>query len=169
MFKINQNILTDDDIFLIKKYYKNGIENKSDGINNNFKMDMFSRVTCTGKEVFFCDLTNQNLLQIVKKYILLEKNEFIDSIHHIIYGINEYSLPHYDVHPDNTFSSKTYLFLLSDNFKGGELFLNKSFVEFKKNDIIEFDTNVLHEVKPIKEGFREILVIWVKKNKKAFF
>jgi hypothetical protein len=166
MFKINKNILTDDDIFLIENCYKNGIENNGDGINNTFKMNMFSKITCTGKEIFFCDLKNKNLLEIIKKYISLEKNEFIDSIHHIIYGIGEYTLPHYDSHPNNTFSSKTYLFLLSDNFEGGELFLNDSFTEFKKNDIIEFDTNVLHEVKPIKSGFRKILVIWIRKNKK---
>lgn len=169
MFKVNKNILTDDDIFLIEKYYKNGIENKSDGINDTFNMNMFSRTTCTGKEIFFCDLTNQNLLQIIKKHIQLDKNEFIDSIHHITYGIGEYLLPHYDVHPNNMSSSKTYLYLLSDDFEGGELVLNKNFIEFKKKDIIEFDTTVLHEVKPIKKGFRKVLVIWVRKNKKNLF
>lgn len=166
MNEIKKNILTDSDIDLIQNCYRNGIENNGDGINDTFKMNMFSRITCTGKEIFFCDLKNENLLQIVKKYILLEKNEFIDSIHHITYGIGEYSLPHYDAHPNNTFSSKTYLFLLSDKFEGGGLFLNKTLVEFNKSDIIVFDTSVLHEVKPIKTGLREVLVIWVRKNKK---
>ena len=41
-------------------------------------MNMFSKITCTGREIFFCDLKNKNLLEIVKKYISLEKNEFID-------------------------------------------------------------------------------------------
>jgi len=78
MNEIKKNILTDSDIDLIQNCYRNGIENNGDGINNTFKMNMFSRITCTGKEIFFCDLKNENLLQIVKKYILLEKNEFID-------------------------------------------------------------------------------------------
>jgi predicted 2-oxoglutarate/Fe(II)-dependent dioxygenase YbiX len=57
--------------------------------------------------------------------------------------------------------------LLNDEFEGGEFYLDNKPIKFKKGDLLEFDGHLLHEVKEITKGYREVLVIFSKKKLKV--
>lgn len=159
-----------EDINVIKDVYRNGEENAGDLETNpyNKRIDKNDYSTNLVKsETFFCDTSNKELVNLVKKYITLNESiEYISNIHYINYKIGEEAKEHYD-----TWSSiRTYVILLNDNFTGGEFYLDNIHIPLKLGQIIEFDANLLHKVTPIIFGNREVIAIWIlpsQKNKKS--
>lgn len=159
-----------EDINVIKDVYRNGEENAGDLETNpyNRRIDKNGYNTNLVKsETFFCDTSNKELVNIVKKYITLnETMEYIANMHYINYKIGEEAKEHIDTGS----SIRTYIILLNDNFEGGEFYLDNTYIPLKLGEIIEFDANLLHKVTPIISGHREVLAIWVlpsQKNKKT--
>jgi predicted 2-oxoglutarate/Fe(II)-dependent dioxygenase YbiX len=169
---MEHNIIKIDtsDINLIKKVYKNGEENVGDLETNEYNKRYDKNIYNTKvikSETFFCDTRNKELVNILKKYIILnEKTEYISNIHYINYKIGEEAKEHFDTGP----SIRTYIILLNDEFEGGEFYLENNHIDLKIGDMLEFDANLLHSVKPIQKGNREVIVIWIlnsQKNKKT--
>jgi hypothetical protein len=153
------------DINRIKKIYKNGEENTGNDLVNEFnkryKKEEYN-VNVVNAKTFFCDLNNVELINIIKKYILVLENEYISNVHYINYNIGEKALSHVDTGS----SIRTTIFLLNDNYEGGEFFLNDVYIPLKLGQILEFEADLIHEVKEIKNGNREVLVTWIKKSQK---
>lgn len=153
------------DINVIKKTYMLGNENKGNDPNNpyNERSDMsdYNRNLVNGK-TFFCDTNNTELIEVIKKNIEIDDKHYISNIHYINYGVGHKAKKHDDL----SSAVRTYIILLSDNFKGGEFRIEDQLVEFKIGDILEFDSALKHEVNLITEGSREVLVIWMSWNKK---
>jgi predicted 2-oxoglutarate/Fe(II)-dependent dioxygenase YbiX len=114
------------------------------------------------KEIFYCDLSNKILIDTILKYVNVEKDEIIYSLHYIKYESGYYAKKHLDIK-----SNKTYLIMLNDNFEGGELYVNNELVNFKKGDVVNFNGQIEeHEVKEITSGCREIMAVWISKKVK---
>ena len=159
-----------EDINVIKDVYRNGEENAGDLETNpyNRRIDKNGYNTNLVKsETFFCDTSNKELVNIVKKYITLnETMEYIANMHYINYKIGEEAKEHYDTGS----SIRTYVILLNNNFTGCEFYLDNIHIPLKLGQIIEFDANLLHKVTPIISGNREVIAIWIlpsQKNKKS--
>ena len=154
-----------EDIELIKKIYNKGTENSGDDVNNiynkRFNKDDYNLDIIKAK-AFFCDLYNDELVNVVKKYIKINPDEYIANVHYINYGVGDEA----KTHVDKIASIRTYIIMLNDNFEGGEFYLENKLIPFKLGDMIEFDANKPHRVTPIKSGNREVLVVWMKWNKK---
>ena len=59
--------------------------------------------------------------------------------------------------------NKTLIILLSDEFVGGETFINDKEIELKKGDGVLFDGHLMyHEIKPVISGKRNALNFWFK-------
>lgn len=153
---IIKNKINYDDIDIMLKNYNFGNENKKIKSYHDFKN------VIRLKEIFYCDLTNKKLVDIILKYITLEKDEVIYSLHYIKYESGYYAKRHLDIK-----ANKTYLIMLNDNFEGGELYVNDNLVPFKQGDMVVFDgQKEYHEVKEIMSGCREMMVAWVAKKVK---
>jgi len=155
-----------EDVNHIKKVYRDGEENNGDLEHNpyNTRVDKNTYNTNLVKsETFFCDTSNKELVNVIKKYIgLNEMTEYISNIHYINYKIGEEAKEHVDTGK----SIRTYIILLNSDFEGGEFYLEGNHVNLKIGQIMEFDANLLHSVKTITNGNREVIVIWVKNSQK---
>ena len=158
--------LLETDISEIKLVYKLGIENGGRDYSNIFNPMSNGNnynVNIISSKTFFCDLGNEKLIKIIKKYIPInDKTEYISNIHYIKYLTGEEAKPH----ADKDSADRTFIMLLNDNFEGGDFYLENEKTEFKKGDLLEFDSSKIHSVKKIEKGEREVLVIWVKKISK---
>ena len=154
-----------DDIEILKKAYSIGEEGLGDDPNNPYNkrmnMETYNRAAISA-ETFFCNLYNKQLTDIVKKYITVNSDEYISNIHYINYKTGEEGKRHVD----SGASEKTFIILLNDDFEGGEFYLKREPIPFKKGEILQFNGNHYHEIKPITKGNREVLVIWLKWNNK---
>jgi len=153
------------DITKIFDVYQNGTENSGDSIYNKFdkRIDKKTyRTDLVNAHTFFCDLNNKDLVDIISKYITLNKNEYISNIHYINYERGQSALPHVDTGS----SIRTYIFMLSNNYTGGQFFLNNLHIPLQIGDMIEFNANLVHSVSEVENGNREVLVIWVKHSNK---
>lgn len=162
--------LSDSDLELIKSLYRVGIENdnrKSD-TTELFSPEILDKsmynTNIVSSETFFCDMGNKRLLTLLQKYIQLDdESEYISNVHHIRYVVGEGAKPH----TDDSISDKSYILLLNDGFEGGEFYLDNKHIKFEKGDLLEFQGYLLHEVKEITRGQREVLVIFSKKKSKV--
>lgn len=151
---IIKNKINYDDIDMMLKNYNFGNENKKIKSYHDFKN------VIRLKEIFYCDLTNKKLVDTILKYITLEEDEVIYSLHYIKYESGYYAKRHLDIK-----ANKTYLIMLNDNFEGGELYVNDKLVSFKQGDMVVFDGQTeYHEVKEITSGCREMMVVWITKK-----
>ena len=93
-------------------------------------------------------------------------NYDIDFFYELIYDVDDYTKPHYD----KKLSVQTTLILLSDEFTGGELLIDKKDVEFnKKGMYISFDGfKQKHSVNKVLSGQRRVLVIMFNKKQSLF-
>lgn len=161
--------LPNNDLELIKSLYRVGIENdnrKSD-ISELSSLEILDKsmynTNIVSSETFFCDMGNEKLLGLLHKYIQLnDESEYISNVHHIKYVVGEGAKPH----TDDSISDKSYILLLDDKFEGGEFYLDNKHIKFEKGDLLEFQGHLLHEVKEITQGQREVLVIFSKKKSK---
>jgi hypothetical protein len=162
--------LPDYYVELIKSIYRIGIENAGRTSDLWFfsspeilDKSMYN-TKIVSSETFFCDMGNEKLLNLLHKYIRInDESEYISNVHYIKYIVGEGAKPH----TDNSISDKSYILLLNDEFEGGEFYLDNKPIKFKKGDLLEFDGHLLHEVKEITKGYREVLVIFSKKKLKV--
>lgn len=79
------------------------------------------------------------------------------TIHTFKYENGAHSLEHRDTNSFNTF-----VIMLEDDYKGGDFYLNGKLTEFKKRgDVANYvGKESPHEVKPVTEGTRTVLVAW---------
>ena len=153
------------DINIIKSIYRNGKENSGDSKDNQFdkRIDKETyRIDLVNAETFFCDLYNTELMDIIKKYIKLDNTEYITNVHYINYGIGKEAKPHVDTGS----SIRTYIIMLSDNFEGGDFYLDNQLIPINLGEMIEFNADMVHSVSKVTNGNREVLVAWVKKSNK---
>ena len=153
------------DIETIKNVYNKGTENHGVDINNEYNKRFPKAeydINIVSSKTFFCDLNNQELVDVVKKNIPIKENEYISNIHYINYGVGEKAKPHVDTGA----SIRTFIMLLSNDFEGGDFYLEENKIDFQVGEIIEFDATLLHEVKTVTRGNREVLVVWLKWNNK---
>ena len=150
-----------EDINRIKQIYRDGEENGIKETDNPFIFRSDNKgynTDLVSSETFFCDLRNEELVKIVKKYIQInEDTEYLSSIHYIHYREGEEAKEHTDI----LSSIRTYVMMLNDNFKGGEFYLEKEHIPFGLGEMIKFDGNTKHSVRPVTEGNREVLAIWI--------
>lgn len=155
-----------NDINLIKKIYRNGEENMGAVSENPFNVREDKKgynTNIVSSETFFCDIRNEELVNVVKKYIKCnDASEYIANIHYINYLVGEEAKPH----TDKLASLRTYIILLNDTFKGGDFYLKNEHIPFTMGEVLEFPGEEIHSVKPIEEGNREVLVVWVKLSQK---
>jgi predicted 2-oxoglutarate/Fe(II)-dependent dioxygenase YbiX len=155
---IFKNKIDYSDIDIILKNYNFGKQNtKIISYHDNLIKNIINL-----KEIFYCDLNNKILVDTILKYVSVEEDEMIYSLHYIKYETGYYANKHLDIK-----SNKTYLIMLNDNFEGGELYVNNELVNFKKGDIVNFNGQTeKHAVKEITSGCREILAVWISKKLK---
>lgn len=81
----------------------------------------------------------------------------IDFFYELIYNPGQYAKPHFD----KKFVIQTTLILLSEDFTGGQLYINNNDVHFnKKNMYINFcGSKDRHSVSKVENGQRRVLVI----------
>lgn len=59
-------------------------------------------------------------------------------------------------------NNKTFIIILTDNFVGGETYVNNEKIELEKGDGIFFDGyKIYHGVREVKQGVRNALNIWL--------
>lgn len=114
---------------------------------------------------FIYSLTNLKL----NKFICEKFNEPIDNlyvIHRLIYIENGFARKH----KDRFTTHKTVSLLLSDEFEGGDMYINDRKVSLnKKGEFILFNGGKdWHEVKPIIKGVRDVLIVWFSKKQSKF-
>lgn len=66
--------------------------------------------------------------------------------------------------PDNRIRKISFTILLNDEFEGGEFEIRtseKNVIQLKKRDVIFFQADTPHRVKPITSGVRHSLVGWI--------
>lgn len=87
----------------------------------------------------------------------------IDFFYKLTYNVGDYTNPHLDRY----FVTQTTLVLLSENFTGGRLLINKKDVQFdREGTYINFNGNIEeHEVTKVESGFRSVLVIMFNNKK----
>ena len=154
-----------NDINKIKNIYKLGEENSGDDPNNVFNKRVdkthYNSYLFDYAENFWCDLGNDELMDVVKKYIKINENEeYIADVHYVNYKIGQGA----HAHTDTNSSIRTYVMVMSDKFTGGNFYLEGEHIHLDFGDMIEFDADLLHSVKPVESGNREVLVIFVKKS-----
>jgi hypothetical protein len=169
--KYNLHNILEEDVFEIKKNYRKGLENSGDDLNNiyNKRVDKkyYNSYLFYDAENFWCDLYNNELVDLVKKYVKINDfEEYIADVHYVNYKIGEGAYPHTDTNS----SIRTYVMVLSKDYEGGDFYLEHEHVPFGYCQMIEFNADLLHEVTPITKGNREVLVVFIKKsikNKKS--
>lgn len=93
-------------------------------------------------------------------------NNNIYSIHRLIYGQGGLAKRH----KDRFTTYKTVSLILSDNFTGGEMYINDQKVEMSRSgEYVIFDGGKdFHEIKEVTTGKREVLIIWFSKKSPGF-
>jgi hypothetical protein len=87
----------------------------------------------------------------------------IDFFYKLTYNVGDYTNPHLDRY----FVTQTTLVLLSENFTGGRLLINKDDVHFNRvGTYINFNGSIEeHEVTKVDSGIRSVLVIMFNNKK----
>lgn len=124
--------------------------------------DTVSLITDTA--FIFC-LTNLNL----NKFICEKFEEPLENlymIHRLKYSTDGYAKRH----RDRFTTYKTISVILSDDFEGGDMYINDIKIELnKKGDFVVFNGGKdFHEVTPITKGIRDVLIIWFSKRHLKF-
>jgi predicted 2-oxoglutarate/Fe(II)-dependent dioxygenase YbiX len=87
---------------------------------------------------------------------IIGAQEVIYSIHMIRYKQGDSCVKHID-----RSSKHTYIFMLSDGFEGGELFIDGVNSHIGKGDVVSFNgQKQYHEVTEVISGVRDVLVVW---------
>ena len=124
-------------------------------------------------------ISNQNLSEIIAPYIHAANSEcywnlkinLIEPIQDTTYESGDFYDWHLDEsdwtpnkRPGNRIRKISFIILMNDEFEGGELefqFDEKRLIDFKKGDMIVFQSDIPHRVRPVISGIRKSLVGWV--------
>ena len=149
MYNLKKNIISHDDIEILKNHIKTNYYNKIQNFNNPTTGHNKSEINVQ------IDKNDKYFNKILSKYIKYEDNE--DFTYIFIKYINDgFCKPHYDGG-----CIKTILILLTDTFIGGEFLIEDKIINFKKSDIVSFTSDMKHEIKKIISGNREVIVVQV--------
>lgn len=119
----------------------------------------------SASSTFFRPKYNKTLVEFINN-ITGEKPQNINSFFHIIYNVGDKLPKHRDRSNhdilENPEHSTSYSFLLKMCDEGGEFLLDDSEVDFNiPGQYVSFDgQDIFHEIKEVKKGQREVLVIW---------
>ena len=110
-------------------------------------------------------LKNKNLNNFLCEK-LEEPIEYLYMIHKHIYGVGDFAKKHKDRYATH----KTVSIILSDEFEGGDMYVNDKKIQLNTNGeyVSFFGGNDFHEVKPITKGNREVLIVWFSKKQSKF-
>lgn len=164
-FTIEEISFINEEIKILPRYHNSEIQDfltlhpgldSSRSNGENSPTTIFFHTNNTKLSIFLCEKFNCPL-------------EDLYSMHKIEYQTGWGSKRHKDTDfYQSLYIYKTVLILLSDNFMGGETYVNDEIVEMnKRGNYVEFNgSDTWHEVKDLKSGCREVLVLWFSKNKK---
>lgn len=143
------------------KYIKSAHEYMYLTVHNIF---YHNRVLHT-QNCWFYTLENDKL----NKFLCDKFNEPIHNlytIHRLIYGVGGKC----QRHTDRFTTHKTVSVLLSDDFTGGDMYINDKRVNLNnKGEYIIFNGGKdFHNVDEIKSGYRDVLIIWFSNKKSKF-
>jgi hypothetical protein len=113
----------------------------------------------------FYNLNNNKL----NNFLCEKFNEPLNNLytmHRLVYGVGGKC----ERHMDRFTTHKTVSIILSEEFEGGDMYINDEKVEMNsKGDYICFNGGKdFHEVKEITYGKRDVLVIWFSKKQSKF-
>ena len=124
-------------------------------------------------------IRQSELFQLVGKYIQTANLncywnlnvDLIEPLQDTLYEVGDFYNWHIDEsdwvpnkRPGNRIRKISFIILLNDDFQGGELefqFDEKRLIDLKKGDIIVFQSDIPHRVRPVTSGKRKSLVGWV--------
>jgi hypothetical protein len=153
----NTNILTEDELRYIKSAH-----DRMYYTTHNIKIE--GNVLHT-ESCWFYNLENKKL-----NTFLCEKfNEPLNNlytIHRLMYGVGGKC----DKHKDRFTTHKTVSIILSNDFEGGDMYINDEKVEMNsEGDYISFNGGKdFHEVKEIINGKRDVLIVWFSNKQSKF-
>jgi hypothetical protein len=157
--------LSDDKLFTLKKMVNECLSN-----SNNPKLGRVDEYAASS--TFFVPQNNLELVNLINN-ITENKTDEINSFFHIIYNVGDRLPKHRDRSnhqiKKNPEKSISYSFLLNMCEEGGEFLLNNSDINFNQpGQYVYFDGHeIVHEIKEVKKGKREVLVIWYRPKKQT--
>jgi|TARA_S200002703_G_scaffold159054_1_gene171288 hypothetical protein len=106
--------------------------------------------------VDFYNTNNKTLTDYLSEILDIQNVKPL-TIHTVNYSINGEVLEHIDAN-----SFHTYVIMLEDNFEGGDFYLNKELIDFKKRgDVAYYEGwSSPHSISKITKGNRKVLVLW---------
>lgn len=95
-----------------------------------------------------------------------EPLEHLYMIHRLIYNVGGFAKRH----KDRFTTHKTVSIILSDEFEGGDMYVNDEKIRCnEKGEYIVFNGGKdWHEVKEVTSGYRDVLIIWFSKKQQKF-
>ena len=153
----NTNILNEEELKYVKsahpQLYYTTINKKDEGVS------LFT------EKSFIYSLQNKNLNEFICEKFE-EPLENLYMIHRLLYGVSGYAR----AHKDRFTTHKTISLILSDEFTGGDMYINDEKIDLNKNgEYVVFNGGKdLHEVKPILTGIRDVLIVWFSKKQSKF-
>ena len=162
IMKYEQSILTDEQLTKLKTLVSESLENPK-----NPKLGRVDEYSASS--TFFRTQNNKELVEFVNS-ITGHKTKNINSFFHITYNVGD-KLPrhrdrsNHDI-KENPEHSISYSFLLDMCEDGGEFLLDDMDINFTKpGQYVWFDGHdIFHEIKEVKKGKREVLIIWYRPN-----
>jgi len=160
--KYQLKTLSDHTLYKLKKLVEKSL--------NNSKNPKLGRVDeYSASSTFFRTQNNKELVEFVNT-ITGHETKNINSFFHITYNVGDKLPRHRDMsnhdikeNPDHSIS---YSFLLNMCVEGGEFLLDDVDINFNQpGQYVWFDgQDIFHEIKEVKKGKREVLVIWYRPN-----
>lgn len=156
--KYQLDILSQKELSILKKLVNESLSNPK-----NPKLGRVDEYSASS--TFFRPNNNKELVDFINQ-ITGDETKNINSFFHIVYNVGD-KLPrhrdrsNHDIR-ENPEHSTSYSFLLNMCEEGGEFLLNDDEVKFDTpGQYISFDGHeIFHEIKEVKKGKREVLVIW---------
>lgn len=114
---------------------------------------------------FIFSLKNEKLNRIICSKFN-EPLENLYMVHRLIYSTGGFAKKH----KDRFTTHKTVSIILSDNFEGGDMYINDEKIQCnKKGEYVVFNGGAdWHEVKEVTYGYRDVLIVWFSKKQSKF-
>lgn len=156
--KYSSSVLSDDQLSKLRSLIDEALLNP-----NNPKLGRVDEYSASS--TFFRPKNNKKLVEFINS-ITGHKAQNINSFFHIIYSEGDKLPRHRDRSNhdilENPEHSISYSFLLEMCEEGGEFLLDDRQIDFNTpGQYVSFDgQDIFHEIKEVKKGQREVLVIW---------
>lgn len=153
----NTPIMTEDELVYIKSAHNN--------MYSTIHNIPYPNQVLETEKCWFYTLKNENL----NKFICNKFDEPIDNLytmHRLIYNTGGVCKRH----KDRFTTHKTVSLILSDNFEGGDMYINDKKIQCnEKGEYTVFNGGKdWHEVKQVTSGYRDVLIVWFSKKKSKF-